>query len=292
MLGRCVAAVVAAVMLAACSGSSPSTAARASSTSVAGSSAGTRAAAPPPGSRDVALGSSFAAGPGIPDQSGGLCARSDHNYPHLVAAALHLDLVDVSCSGATTANVLDQTQGGNAPQIDSVTGDTRIVTLTVGGNDIQYSAAALLCGSSRSDCLPSLDTSAINTAVAALPARLDAVIVAIHRRAPAALVVLVTYPQVVPAEGAKCAALRFDAAEANFIRQLGQRLENVFLGVARSSKVVLVDAYAASIGHGPCAPPAQSWVDGLRPTVGFPYHPNRTGHEAMAALVVRALQHL
>ena len=36
----------------------------------------------------VALGDSYAAAPGVPETSlAGGCARSDHNYPHLLAAA-------------------------------------------------------------------------------------------------------------------------------------------------------------------------------------------------------------
>ena len=52
----------------------------------------------------AALGDSYASGaliptPGSADPAG--CVRSNRNYPHLVAAALHLVLTDVSCGGAT-----------------------------------------------------------------------------------------------------------------------------------------------------------------------------------------------
>ena len=55
-----------------------------------------------PGAKYVALGSSFAAGPGIAEQLGG-CGRSDRNYSHLIAEELGLTLNNVSCSGATIA---------------------------------------------------------------------------------------------------------------------------------------------------------------------------------------------
>ena len=60
-----------------------------------------------PTGRYVALGDSFVAGPLIPttDLASG-CARSDHNYPSLVAKALDVKtFVDVSCSGATTSDL-------------------------------------------------------------------------------------------------------------------------------------------------------------------------------------------
>ena len=63
--------------------------------------------------RYVALGSSMAAGPGIrPDAAGSpvRAGRSARNYPHLVAERAGLDLVDVTYSGATTANILCEPQ--------------------------------------------------------------------------------------------------------------------------------------------------------------------------------------
>jgi hypothetical protein len=63
----------------------------------------------PAGSRYVAMGSSFAAGPGlVPRVPGGprRAGRSTGNYAHLVAQALGLDLHDVTFSGATTGDLL------------------------------------------------------------------------------------------------------------------------------------------------------------------------------------------
>ena len=55
----------------------------------------------------VALGDSYSAGPLIPttDLAGG-CARSDHNYPSLLADELDAKtFVDVTCSGAKTHDI-------------------------------------------------------------------------------------------------------------------------------------------------------------------------------------------
>ena len=92
-------------------------------------------------SRYVALGSSMAAGPGIRPRAKGAplrAARSARNYPHLVAEKLGLDLVDVTYSGATTANVLTEPQHGAPPQIDALDGSEDLVTVTIGGNDVGY----------------------------------------------------------------------------------------------------------------------------------------------------------
>jgi lysophospholipase L1-like esterase len=103
--------------------------------------------------RYVALGSSMAAGPGIRPTAAGAplgSGRSARNYAHLVAEQLGLDLVDVTFSGATTANVLTERQRGAPPQIEALDGSEEVVTITIGGNDVGY--VPLLMGAS----LPSL----------------------------------------------------------------------------------------------------------------------------------------
>lgn len=130
--------------------------------------------APAPGAKYVALGSSFAAGPGVATQLG-TCGRSDHNYSHLVAAELGLTLTDVSCSGATIPNIVNSTQRDAAPQIDAVSRDTALVTVTIGGNDIRFTSSTFACaGKAPADnCTANLDQAAISASVKQLPARLE-----------------------------------------------------------------------------------------------------------------------
>jgi lysophospholipase L1-like esterase len=239
-----------------------------------GSTAATRPSIPA-GARYVALGSSFASGAGIPRESGP-CRRSDHSYPNLVADAWDLVLVDETCAGATTADVLDG-------QIDSVTASTELVTITVGGNDISYSATADACAGSGS-CSNTVD----EEAVAALPGSLRDVIDAAQTRAPDATIVVVTYPRVVPAQ--TCAALSFTSNEADLVRGLGQSLEDALVSAAADEDVLVADPYRMD-GHGPCASRAVRWVEGAsagRRTL--PFHPNANGHRAMAFLVRRAIE--
>ena len=98
-----------------------------------------------PGDKYVALGSSFASGPLIPNEVDHSCLRSSNNYPHLVAAKLKLALTDVSCGNATTDNVVSTPQGANPLQIQAVTPDTKLVTVTIGGNDVSYTVTNLIC---------------------------------------------------------------------------------------------------------------------------------------------------
>ena len=101
---------------------------------------------PRPGPRTIAaLGSSFAAGPTLEPVDDIQAMRSTRNYPHLLANALGAHLVDLTVSGATTANILhtpQQTMTGRefAPQLNGVPFDADLVTITAGGNDIQFIA--------------------------------------------------------------------------------------------------------------------------------------------------------
>lgn len=49
----------------------------------------------------VALGSSVAAGPGIPPITNRFAQRSANNYPNFLAKKLGAELIDLSVSGAT-----------------------------------------------------------------------------------------------------------------------------------------------------------------------------------------------
>jgi lysophospholipase L1-like esterase len=98
------------------------------------------------GARYVAMGSSFAAGPGIPSRVEGsprAAGRSTGNYAHVLARKLGLDLVDVTFSGATTQEFVDGSAKRPA-QVDAVTEATRLVTLTGGGNDVGFAPRILL----------------------------------------------------------------------------------------------------------------------------------------------------
>ena len=87
----------------------------------------------------------YAAGPGIVPVEHRGALRSGRNYAHQVAEALSLRLADVTCSGATTSNIMTTPQhtlsGTLPPQIDAVTPDTRLATITAGGNDAGYIGA-------------------------------------------------------------------------------------------------------------------------------------------------------
>ena len=204
----------------------------------------TGAEAPTAGDRYVALGTSIASGFGISVQSTS-CGRSSRSYPQLIAAHYGLEFVDVSCGAAVTANVLDTPQGDNPPQISAVTPDAKLITVTVGGNDIGYNATALVCGDPSTDCSP---PATLDADLARARAALEDMLDKLETAAPSAQIVFVTYPREVPRRK-NCSALSYTDAEAAIVRSMGQKLEKMFVDVAKRPGIVFVDPYIAKGDH-------------------------------------------
>jgi lysophospholipase L1-like esterase len=222
--------------------------------------------------------------------------RSATDYPHRIAASLRLKLADVSCDGATTSDILTQTQGSNPPQITAVTPTASLVTVTIGGNDINYLGSAFACSAAYATggCSATVNKAQLSPLVAQLPSKLEATVRAIRSAAPHASIVLVTYPEIIPMDPSTCPALHLTPEDANTIAWLGQSLEAASVQVAQQQGIVLADPYVLADGHGPCAPSGQAWVFGSTVTVSpstgnFPFHPTDAGRAEMASLVESAI---
>lgn len=235
----------------------------------------------------VSLGSSIASGYGISVQSTS-CGRSSRDYGQLVAKHFHLHLVDVSCGAATIPNVVDTPQGSNPPQLSFVTPATKLVTVAVGGNDIQYNATAVECDNPTTCAAPPN----LADMVANMRSALKTMIEKIKAAAPSATIVFVTYPREVPA-GINCPALGFTDSGAEVVRSMGQMLENAFVQVVKPlSGVIFVDPYSVKGDHTVCGPPAQRWTQGSKyvyGVTGFAHHPTALGHKAMAQMIIKDL---
>ncbi|MEZ0364048.1 SGNH/GDSL hydrolase family protein [Mycobacterium sp. pUA109] len=247
-------------------------------------------------SRYVALGSSMAAGPGIRPGAAGApfgSGRSARNYPHLVADQLGLDLVDVTFSGATTAHLLTDRQGGAAPQLDALNGSERLVTITIGGNDVGY--VPLLMAA----CLPRpvrllpriaalLDRDARDKALAGVGDSLRAVGAAVRDRAPQARVLFVDYLTLLPPDGEPASPL--SARHTELGRHVAARLEEHTAAAAAATGCELVPAGQASREHHAWS--ARPWTVGAAwplPWRPAPFHPNAAGMRAVADLVAAQL---
>lgn len=262
-----------------------------------------------PVTRMVALGSSFAAGPGIEPLADAAAGRSERNFPHLVAEALGAALIDATVSGATSETILrvPQRRGRRRfmPQIESI--DPRrgvdLVTITSGGNDLGYLAAVLRAATAnrlaarrvaaplarllREDRAPVRDEQ-----VEQATRGLTAVVEAVRQRAPHARILLVDYLTIVGPETRPSAAVPFTVPQLDRIRTTAERLAGVFREAARRSGAELVTVSDVSESHALDA--ADPWVNGLRlrfpfRELGSSFHPNAAG---MAAVSQAVLLHL
>lgn len=250
--------------------------------------------------RYVALGSSMVAGPGIAPRAPGsprAAGRSARNYPHLVAASLGFDLVDVTYSGAKTAHVLYESQRGALPQVDALDGTEALVTVTIGGNDVGYVPMLFAAGLPRfARSLPVLggrlrellDPAARERALVAVGAALAQVGRTVRRRSPDATVLFVDYLTLLPPAGTPAPPLCDDAAALG--RRIAATLERRTAEAAAVTGCGLVRAAEASREH-------HAWsADPWTTRFGFPVpgrpaplHPNARGMRAVADLVLAAL---
>lgn len=256
--------------------------------------------------RYAALGSSFAAGPGLPATYDLGCLRSTDNYAHRVARQLNLDLTDVTCFGATSEQVASAKQltltGQRPPQVSAIPADTKLVTVTAGGNDVGYVGSLFAYGCADASANPaagfwtpfvctatSVDQATIDQKLTALPGQLRTMLAAIRDRAPKAKILLVTYPRIVPADGSTCPALALSGEHAAYERTVGDRLQNAFVQVAGASGSKLVDVYPDA-GHDACSsdPWVSGWQWGSFPFGTVAFHPTPAGMQAAADRIAAA----
>jgi len=255
----------------------------------------------PEGSEYVALGSSYAAGPGLGDRAQGsprLAGRSTYNYAHLLAVRLKLRLTDVSFSGATIAQILGVESGATpVPQIDAVTAETKLVTITGGGNDLGYigylvtaSLPALVRtvtgGNKR---LAELTNAAeFERKGSTLGDNLIALVDGIRSRAPQSTIVITDYLALLPPANAVAAPpLRRDDAERG--RAYWDRVNLILKQAAARSGVLFADVSKVSASHHAWSP--EPWTERFVLFGGkaAAYHPNRDGMVAVAGTVENVL---
>jgi lysophospholipase L1-like esterase len=250
----------------------------------------------------VALGDSFTSGPLIPesDPAGG-CLRSDHNYPSLVAAEADLELVDVSCSGARTAD-LTGTQvvfdTAHPPQLDAVDTDTDVITVGIGGNDedltsllFGYCAGLGVADPTGQPCTrqDAAQTVTMATRLQTVRTNLADAFAAIREAAPQAQVIAVGYPQLFPARGSCPDRLPIAPGDYAWARGLNAELNDAVADAADEAGFEFVDMWSASEGHDICS--EDPWVNGSAtdPDAALAFHPFEVYEREVARRVLDVL---
>ncbi len=261
----------------------------------------------------VALGDSYTSGFGLDPVSNVPapgCFQAEGNFPHLVAATLGLALTDASCSGAETQHILSTPQNtgfGTAPaQSGSLSADTDIVTVAIGGNDLGFSDVLALCTAlspvgplaadqSVANCESVLKPGGVDQLTEKLRLVVEPAIAAtfadIKAKAPNAKIFVIGYPTLFPdaanTPASGCFTSAFGAGAPPFpvnaypfttvdVPYLHSVESNLDAAVARQASAIgakFVQTGAKSLENTACAPPADAFINGISITSFVPGTP-------------------
>lgn len=230
----------------------------------------------------TALGDSYSSGVGTREyySDSGSCQRSPHAYPVIDAGRLGAALTFAACAGAKIPGVL-------SGQLGSLNASTAYVTVSVGGNDLGWSAVITQCAKPWPyTCWGDIDraeTYVRNT----LPGQLDQLYREIKTRAPNAKIAAVGYPRLF--NGQECNAIaRISPGEQAELNAAADLLATTTAARAAANGIRFVDPRAAFNGHTVCGNP--EWINGTSWPLGESYHPNKAGQLGYAGLVESALR--
>jgi lysophospholipase L1-like esterase len=254
--------------------------------------------------RYVALGDSYSAGEGVEDFEIGTdpgCHRSIAAYPRILQSDLSLGLGHAkfaACTGATTENILYSGQNGEPAQIEALTENTEVVTLSVGGNDVAFASYVTGCVW-PGYCGPNsivYDAMMDGIEAPAFKSNLVSVYEEVLSEAPNAQVYVVDYPYV---------SLSYSAYDPNTdcgglnlagTREVQEALNSVIKDAVEvevnDSRLHLVETnYSGSpfVGKELCGNDG-SVFHGLTTPLGYSVHPKETGQELLAQIVKAHIQ--
>lgn len=238
-------------------------------------------------------------------ETGNECFRARTAYGPIVANTKGYDLSNsnATCGGATTSGIsqttVRQVADGRtvsiAPQIDSVPSNASVVTLTIGGNDIEF-VPFVQCVVTDECTEAKPATLATRAALTTVSGKVAGAINAIKAKAPNAKVIVTGYPQVV-GDGAGCFAF-LSSAENMIANSINTSLNTEIKRAATATAVTYVDLYKqGSFGNNSSAcslSPLQQLfpnqptrkISAIEATfLPANFHPNLFGQRAMAELV-------
>ena len=227
----------------------------------------------------VALGDSYSSGTGTGSYTlNAGCERGIYAYPYLASRQRpNTNLIFVACSGATTDDVM-------ANQISSVNASTRLVSITIGGNDAGFSSVVSACVTGS--CGPAI-ARAETYIRTTLPGKLRTVYSAIQRQAPGARVAVLGYPRLFSASSCG-GTFGIDATERTALNGTADLLSSTIATTAGSYGFSYVSAIPSFTGHAICS--GSAWLNGFNLfAIGESFHPNRAGNSSGYTPLVRSV---
>jgi len=251
----------------------------------------------------VALGDSYSSGAGVLPQVLGAppaCSRSQLNYAHDIAAVTNPGaFTDVTCSGARTSDFFTSQSAGVPPQLDAVNGDTRLVTMTISGNDggvfvdSFFGCVSVDAGQVYGNpCQQKYGTTFVDTINNQTYPALVNTLSAVREKAPHAKVVILGYPQILPPVGDPLCypAMPYSMGDVPWLVNQQQVANDAVRRAADATGALYVDTSTPSAGHDACALPGTRWMEPVtNPVNAYPVHPNADGEAAMARATLTAI---
>jgi lysophospholipase L1-like esterase len=268
---------------------------------LAGLIAAPAAEAAPAPLRYVALGDSYSAASGVlpPDPAAPpQCVRSTRNYPHVIAGSTGAELTDVTCGGADTTDYFSPQYDGVPPQLQALSRGTRLVTMTIGGNDNSvFINSIVACGTAGattagqgSPCKDQYGSSFEDTIRTKTYPSLVRALRAVHDRAPQARVAILGYPWIMPATGGCFDRMPVAEGDVPYVRHIQWVLNDAVRRAAAATGTIYVNMNRVSEGHDACQPIGVRWIEPvLQTTNPVVVHPNALGEYQMAAQAMKVL---
>jgi lysophospholipase L1-like esterase len=234
----------------------------------------------------VALGDSYAAGQGGGAYLDELCDRSANAYSELADELKTVKFTtNVACGGATTEEVVNT-------QLGHLNRKTELVTITAGGNNLDFGALAALCGAALMNppaapaCLNAIAAARAEAAGHQFQVQLVAMIESVEVAAPNSRIVVTGYPYLfdpIPLDPANPAS--FLISQANLlVSDLNTAIDAAALETG-AQYVKVTDEFA---GHGINSPTGQPWITFGSTDAEENFHPNAAGYEAYFAALSAA----
>jgi GDSL-like Lipase/Acylhydrolase family len=251
----------------------------------------------------VALGDSYSSAAGVMPfvpTAPPACQRSLLNYAHDIDRVTGASLTDVTCSGAKTSDFFSPQAETPPdprihPQLDAVTSSTRLVTMTIGGNDENvfvdsfFGCAQVTAATqdvSGHPCQDKYGNTFVDEIRQQTYPNLVKALTAVRTKAPSATVAILGYPEILPETGtlACFAAMPVSVGDVAWLNHEEDVLNSVVRKAAQATGAVFVDTAASSTGHDACQSPARRWIEpAVGPINALPVHPNYKGEANMAA---------
>jgi lysophospholipase L1-like esterase len=173
-----------------------------------------------------------------------------------------------------------------------LTPDTDLVTVTLGGNDINIGDLWASCaqlgpidplGNPCQRQVTAKGTDLYGQRIATAAPKIAQVLEGIRQRSPRATVLLVGYLRVLPSALGCYPLVPIARGDVPYVDGVEQRLNAMLAYQAHAHGAVFVDTYTRSQDHDACQQSAAKWVEGTAPTSpASPFHPNALGMQQVA----------